>query len=70
MPLMERILKTNDKAYDLNQKSIQALDGLAKLFEVTMANVTNEQEAEDVLHVATLEGPRARTSRGAREPWT
>ena len=48
----------NDKAYDLNQKSIQALDALAKEyvdFEATMANVTSEQEAGDVLHAATLE---------------
>ena len=43
---------------NLNQKSIQALDALAKEyvdFEVTMANVAHEQEAGDVLFVATLE---------------
>ena len=48
----------NDKAYDLNQKSIQALDALAKEyvdFEATMANVTSEHGAGDVLHAATLE---------------
>ena len=48
----------NDKAYDLNQKSTQALDALAKEhvdFEATMANVTNEHEAGDVSHAATLE---------------
>ena len=42
--------EANDKAYDLNKKSIQALDVLAKEyvdFEVTMANVTHEQEAGD-----------------------
>ena len=50
--------EANDKAYDHNQKSIQAQDALAKEhvdFEVIMANVTHEQEAEDTLHVATLE---------------
>ena len=48
----------NDKADDLNQKSIQALDALAKEyvgFEATMANVTSEHEAGYVLHAATLE---------------
>ena len=50
--------EANDKAYDLNQKSLQALDALAKEyvdFEVTMANVTSEHEAGDVLHATTLE---------------
>ena len=50
--------EANDKAYDLNQKSMQALDALAKEyidFEAIMANVTSEQEAGDVLHVATLQ---------------
>ena len=50
--------EANDKACDLNQKSVHALDALAKEyvdFEVTMANVTHEQEAGDTLHVATLE---------------
>ena len=40
----------NDKAHDPNQKSIQALDALAKEyvdFEATMANVTSEHEAGD-----------------------
>ena len=48
----------NDKAYDLNQKSIQALDALTKEhvdFEATVANVTSEHEAGYVLHAATLE---------------
>ena len=48
----------NDKANDLNQKSVQALDALAKEYvdsEATMANVTSEHEAGDVLHAATLE---------------
>ena len=50
--------EANDKACDLNQKSVLALDALAKEyvdFEVTMANVAHEQEAGDALHVATLE---------------
>ena len=50
--------EANDKAYDLNQKSVQALDALAKEyvdFEVIMANVAHEQVAGDALHVATLE---------------
>ena len=50
--------EANDKAYDLNHQSIQALDALAKEYvdlEVTMANVAHEQEAGDTLHVATLE---------------
>ena len=37
-----RNAEANDKAHDLNQKSVQALDALAKQyvdFEVTMANV-------------------------------
>ena len=37
----------NDNAYDLNQKSLKALDA--------MANVTSEREARYVLHAATLE---------------
>ena len=50
--------EANYKACDLNQKSIQALDALANEyvdFEVTMANVTHEQQAGDTLYVATLE---------------
>ena len=50
--------EANDKAYDLNQKSVQTLDALAKEyvdFEVTVAYVTHEQEAGHTLHVATLE---------------
>ena len=42
-------------AYDLNQKSIQALDKEYVDSEVTVANVTHEQAAGDALHVATLE---------------
>ena len=48
--------EANDKAHD--QKSLQALDALAAeyvAFEATMANVTSEHEAGDVLHAATLE---------------
>ena len=50
--------EATDKAHDLNQKSIQALDALAKEyvdFEVTMANVTHEQGAGDTLNAAILE---------------
>ena len=53
-----RNAEANDKACDHNQRSVLALDGLAKEymdFEVTMANVAHEQEAGDALHVATLE---------------
>ena len=53
-----RNAEANDKAYDHNQKSVLALDAMAKEyvdFEVTMANVTHVQEAGDSLHVATLE---------------
>ena len=56
-PLTEKI-EANDKTCDLNHQSTQALDAPAKEyvdFEVTMANVTHEQEAGDTLHVATLE---------------
>ena len=42
----------NDKAYDLNQDALAA-EHVA--FEATMANVTSEHEAGDVLHAATLE---------------
>ena len=45
--------EANDKAYDLNQKSVQALDALSK--EYVDFEVTHEQEAGDTLHVATLE---------------
>ena len=47
-----------EEAFDLNQKSKQAFDALAKEyvdFEATMANVTSEHEAGYVLHAATLE---------------
>ena len=53
-----RHAEANDKAHDLNQKSVLALDAMAKEyvdFEVTMANVAHEQEAGDALHNATLE---------------
>ena len=53
-----RNAEANDKAYDLNQKSVLALDAMAKEyvdFEVTMANVAHEQEAGDALHNVTLE---------------
>ena len=42
--------EANDKAYDLNKKSVLALDALAKEYvnsEDTMANVAHEQEASD-----------------------
>ena len=50
-----RNAEANDKAYDLNQKSVLALDALEKEyvdFEVT--NVAHEQEAGDAMHVETL----------------
>ena len=53
-----RNAEANDKAYDQNQKSMLALDALAKEyvdFQVTKANVAHEQEAGDALHNATLE---------------
>ena len=54
----KKITDANDKAYDPNQKSFQALDALAAenvAFEATLANVTSEYEARDVLHAAALE---------------
>ena len=53
-----RNAEANDKAYDLYQKSVLALDALAKEyvdFEVTVATVAHEQEAGDALHVATFQ---------------
>ena len=50
--------EANDKAYDLNQKNIQALDALAEdyvVFEATMANFTSEHEAGDAIHAAAAE---------------
>ena len=50
--------EANDKAYDLNQKTIQALDALAEDYlvsEATMANVTSEHEAGDAIHAASAE---------------
>ena len=50
--------EANDKAYDLDQKTIQALDALAAdyfAFEATLANVTSEHEAGDVTHTAAAE---------------
>ena len=50
--------KTNDKAYDLNQKTMQALDALAAdhiAFEATVANVTSEREAGGAMHAAAAE---------------
>ena len=55
--------EANDKAYDLNQKTIQALDALAAdyiAFEATMANVISEHEAGDAIHTAAASW-RART---------
>ena len=52
--------EANDRAYDLDQKTIQALDALAVeygAFETTTTNVTSEHEAGDVLHAAALEVP-------------
>ena len=53
-----RNAEANDKAYDLNQKSVPALDALAKEyvdFDVTMVIFADEQEAGGTLHNATLE---------------
>ena len=50
--------EANDKAYDLNQKTIQALDSLAADYiavEATMENVTGEHEAGDAIHTAAAE---------------
>ena len=47
-----------DKAYDLKQKSIQALDAPAaeyKTFDITMTSVTSEHKAGDVSDAAALE---------------
>ena len=59
--------EANNRAHDMNQKSVQALDTLAEqyeAFEVTMKNVTNEHEKEDVLYaVASPEGPGPSTGR-------
>ena len=52
--MLRTYLLGRHKACDLNQKSLQALDALAKEY-VDFANVTHEQEAGDTLHVATLE---------------
>ena len=43
--------EANDRAYDMNQKTIQALDTLAEeygTFEATMKKVTFEHEQGDV----------------------
>ena len=50
--------EANDKAFDLNQKTIQALDALAEdyvAFEATMASVTSEHEAGDAIHAMAAE---------------
>ena len=50
--------EANDRAYDLNRKTIQALDALAEeyaAFEVTMAKVTSEHEAGDVSYAVASE---------------
>ena len=52
---IQKNAEANDKAYDLNQKTIQALDALASdciAFEATTANVTSEHEAGDAIHTA------------------
>ena len=57
---VQKNAEANDRAHDLNQNSLQALDALAKEyvdFEATKANVTSEHEAGDVLHAATLSRP-------------
>ena len=50
--------EANDRAYDLNQKTFQALDALAEeyaAFEVTITKVTSEDEASDVLYAVADE---------------
>ena len=50
--------EANDRAFDLNQKTFQALDALAEeysAFEVTIAKVTSEHEAGDVLYAVASE---------------
>ena len=50
--LNSRKVVANDKVYDFNEKSVQALDASAKgtgvVFEVTKASVTHEQETLEV----------------------
>ena len=51
----KRMPKRMTRPYDLNQKTIQALDALASeciAFEATTANVTSEHEAGDAIHTA------------------
>ena len=50
--------EANDRAYDMNQKTLQALDILAKeygSFEATMKKVTFEHEEGDVLYAMASE---------------
>ena len=50
--------EANDKAYDLNQKTLQALDAVAAdhvAFEAAVVNVTSEHEAGDAIHAAAAE---------------
>ena len=55
---LHRLLNSRKGSLKATSKSIQALDAMAKEyvdFEVTMSNVTHEQEAGDTLQVATME---------------
>ena len=50
--------EANNRAYDINQKTVQALDTLAEecgVFEVTMKTVTFEHEEGDVLYAVASE---------------
>ena len=50
--------EANDRAYDMNQKTIQASDALAEeysAFEASMKKVTSEHEEGDVLHARATE---------------
>ena len=50
--------EANTKAYDVNQKTMQALDTLAEeceIFEETMKKVTHETEEGDMLFAVACE---------------
>ena len=54
----KRNIQANTRAYDLNQKTMQALDTLAEeyeVFEETMKKVTLENEEDGMLYAAASE---------------
>ena len=68
-------VEANDKAYDLNQKTLQALDALVAdyiAFDATMANVTSQHEAGYAIHTAAAEtaGELERIRADCRTTWT